>query len=53
VAYYSGERIRTAPPVGEAPSVLGYSVGESPAIIRNSWLAYGDTVRRYDCRKTN
>jgi hypothetical protein len=26
---------------------------ESPAIIRNSWLAYGDTLRRYDCRKTN
>lgn len=23
----------------------------SPAIIRNSWLAYGDTMRRYDCRK--
>jgi uncharacterized protein DUF6152 len=26
---------------------------ESPAIIRNSWLAYGDTLRRYDCRQTN
>jgi hypothetical protein len=23
---------------------------ESPAIIRNSWFAYGDTMRRYDCR---
>lgn len=26
---------------------------ESPAVIRNSWLAYGDTIRRYDCRKAN
>jgi hypothetical protein len=26
---------------------------ESPAIIRNSWLAYGDTIQRYDCRKAN
>jgi hypothetical protein len=26
---------------------------ESPAIVRNTWLAYGDTVRRYDCRKAN
>jgi hypothetical protein len=26
---------------------------ESPAVIRNSWLAYGDALRRYDCRKTN
>jgi len=26
---------------------------EAPAIIRNSWFAYGDTLRRYDCRKTN
>jgi Family of unknown function (DUF6152) len=23
---------------------------QSPAIIRNSWLAYGDTIRRYGCR---
>jgi hypothetical protein len=26
---------------------------ESPAIIRNSWLAYGDTIRRYGCQKAN
>jgi hypothetical protein len=26
---------------------------ESPAIVRNSWLAYGDTIRRYDCRQAN
>jgi hypothetical protein len=26
---------------------------QSPAIIRNSWFAYGDTLRRYDCRKAN
>jgi hypothetical protein len=26
---------------------------EAPAVIRNSWFAYGDTLRRYDCRKTN
>jgi hypothetical protein len=26
---------------------------KAPAIIRNSWLAYGDTIRRYDCRKPN
>ena len=26
---------------------------ESPAIVRNSWFAYGDTIRRYDCRKEN
>jgi hypothetical protein len=23
---------------------------ESPAVIRNTWLAYGDTISRYDCR---
>lgn len=114
VELYDTERIihmdRTAPPPGEAHSVLGYSVGEwrdgvlviktslvswpyfdqigtplsenvqieeryqlsedqarldleikvtdpttfeSPAIIRNSWLAYGDTLRGYGCQKTN
>jgi hypothetical protein len=26
---------------------------ESPAIVRNSWLAYGDTIRRYDCHKSD
>ena len=26
---------------------------KSPAIIRNSWLAYGDTIQRYDCQKAN
>ncbi len=26
---------------------------KSPAIIRNSWLAYGDTIHRYDCQKAN
>ena len=26
---------------------------QSPAIIRNSWFAYGDTIRRYDCQKAN
>jgi len=26
---------------------------ESPAVIRNSWLAYGDTIRPYDCGKAN
>jgi hypothetical protein len=97
---------RTAPPPGEAHSVLGYSVGEwrdgvlvistslvnwpyfdqigtplsedaqiveryklsddqtrldleititaagtfkEPAVVRNSWFAYGDTLGRYDC----
>ena len=111
---YDTERIvhmnRSAPPVGEPPSVLGYSIGEwrddvlviktslsswpyfdqigtplsdnaeieeryevtddqtrldvqitvtdattfeSPAIIRNSWLAYGDAIRAYDCGKAN
>jgi hypothetical protein len=24
---------------------------QSPAIVRNSWLAYDDTIGRYDCRK--
>jgi len=26
---------------------------ESAAIVRNTWLAYGDTIRRYDCQKVN
>jgi hypothetical protein len=26
---------------------------ESPAIVRNSWFAYGDTIRRYDCQRVN
>jgi hypothetical protein len=25
----------------------------TPATIRNSWFAYGDTIRRYDCRRAN
>ena len=24
---------------------------KSPAIFKNSWLAYGDTIQRYDCRQ--
>jgi hypothetical protein len=23
----------------------------SPAVVRNAWFAYGDAIRRYDCRK--
>jgi hypothetical protein len=26
---------------------------ERPAVIHNSWLAYGDAIRRYDCTKAN
>jgi hypothetical protein len=32
---------------------MSLSPGLRPAIIRNSWLAYGDTLRGYDCQKTN
>jgi hypothetical protein len=111
---YDTERVvhmdRTAPPVGEPHSVLGYSVGawqggvlviatslvnwpyfdqigtplsedvqiaeryelsedqtrldveitttdartfEAPAVVKNSWFAYGDVLRRYDCQDRN
>ena len=26
---------------------------ESPVTIRNSWLAYGDTIQRYDCQQAD
>ena len=26
---------------------------KSSATVKNSWLAYGDTIRRYDCQKTD
>jgi len=26
---------------------------KTPVVIKNSWLAYGDALRRYDCQKTN
>jgi hypothetical protein len=32
-------------------TVVDPSTFEKPAIIRNSWLAYGDTIRRYDCQE--
>jgi hypothetical protein len=25
----------------------------TPAVVRNSWLAYGDTIRRYDCQSAD
>ena len=34
-------------------TVTDPSTFTSPATIKNSWLAYGDTIRRYDCQKTN
>jgi len=27
------------------------STFKSPAVVKNSWLAYGDTIQRYDCRQ--
>ena len=32
-------------------AVTDPSTFKSPAIVRNSWFAYGDRMQRYDCRK--
>jgi len=32
-------------------TVVDPSVFKSPAVIKNTWLAYGDALARYDCRK--
>jgi hypothetical protein len=32
-------------------AVIDPSTFKQPAIVKNTWLAYGDTLSRYDCRK--
>src|SRR5262249_34032159 len=32
-------------------TVVDPTAFKQPAVINNSWLAYGDTLDRYDCRK--
>jgi hypothetical protein len=34
-------------------AVIDPTTFESRAVIRNSWFAYGDAIRRYDCQKAN
>ena len=31
-------------------TVVDASTFKEPAVIKNSWLAYGDTISRYDCQ---
>jgi hypothetical protein len=64
VAYYSTDRTELVGEIAEiqrqnrhisfALRVVDSDGGQKTwRLIRNSWLAYGDTIRRYDCRKAN
>ena len=51
VAFYSSETVEVAGEIAQIRWQNPHIQFDLPATVKIEWLAYGDTIRRYDCQK--